>query len=66
MFDNSFGYKGHRVDIEVTQLPDGQWRWSFHVDGENRSDLSTAPLIDRERALMSAADAAKLFIDAKQ
>ena len=64
MFDNSFSYKGHRVDVEATEISTEHWRWSFHIDGVNQTEMHDQPFANRELALLDAAEKAKRRIDA--
>ncbi|WP_432377570.1 hypothetical protein [Duganella sp. P38] len=63
MFDNSFGYKGHRVDIEATEISVERWQWSFHIDGVNQTEMHVRPFKTKELALLDAAEKAKQRID---
>lgn len=58
----SFGYKGHHVEVSITQISD-RWHWSYRIDDSSPYELNDTAESTHARALQYASDDAKHRID---
>lgn len=61
----SFDYKGHHVEVSITQVAD-RWHWSYRIDDSSPYELNDTAESSHARALQYAWDDARHRIDSME
>lgn len=56
-------YKGRRINITVSEVKQGQFTWSYTIDGSNLKRCEDRPLGTEEMLISEALNHAKYRID---
>ena len=59
-------YKGHTINVNVSDARGGQYTWSYTIDGGNLGRCEDRPLGSEEMLLSEALNHAKYRIDTGQ
>ncbi|CAE6877162.1 hypothetical protein [Paraburkholderia domus] len=64
MATESFKYNGRSIKIEMNDDNHGNWRWSYTIDGEHRTESRDRPHRSYETTLKEAKIAAERHAEA--